>query len=286
MRNKRKSNRITGNAGFLTAGIACMHFAVLLRRHPYGFFKNLRKVGLGRKSGTGGDLRDGMIGADQQLLAGLQTPGGQIADRGLPDACSEGVGQVIFIDMRDFRQGVQGDVLGIVGINVTLGEGAFFRDLEGGVGDDGQIQLPRNKNEKHLQYALADKIVSRFFFAEFLKHQPGIVHEAVLRRSIAVMAEIFPDIFLFAVTGKGKAVHAEDDIFHRIVGHGFFRMFHVGVDDHKIVRLYRYEVIFDVENAASVDDVKKLGKMMRMGKALPVAFVFGNGNIAEIEVQF
>lgn len=100
------------------------------------------------------------------------------------------------------------------------------------------------------------------------------------------MAEIFSDIFLFAVIGKGKAVHAEDDVLHRIVGHGFFRMLHVGVDDHKIVRFYRYEVIFDVENAASVDDVKKLGKMMRMGKALPVAFVFGNGNIAEIEVQF
>lgn len=102
-----------------------MHFPVLLGRHPYGFFKNLRKVGLGRKSGTGGDLRDGMVGADQQFLAGLQTPGGQIADRGLSDACSERVGQVIFIDMGDLRKSIQSDVLGIVGINITLGEGAF-----------------------------------------------------------------------------------------------------------------------------------------------------------------
>ena len=196
------------------------------------------------------------------------------------------MGKVVFVDMSDFRQSVQSDVLGIVGIDITLGEGALLGDLEGGVGDDGQIQFSRYKNEKHLQNALADKFVPRFFFTEFLQHQPGIIHEPVLGRSIAVMAEIFPDIFLFAMIGKGKAVHAENDIFHGIVGSGFFRVFHMGVDDHKIVGLYRYQIVFDMKNAASVDDVKKLGKMVRMRKALPVAFVFGNRNIAEIKVQF
>ena len=258
----------------------------MLGRHSYGFFKNLREVGLGGKSGAGGNLRDGVIGADQQLLTRLQTFGRQIADGGLPDAGRKRMGQIVLINMGDFRKGVQGDVLGVVGIDITLGEGAFFRDLEGGVGDDGQIQFPRYQNEKHLQYALADNIVSRFFFTEFFEHQPGIIHETVLRRSIAVMAEIFPDIFFFAVIGECEAVHAENDIFHGIVRHGFFRMFYMGVDDHKVVRLYRYEVIFDVEDAVSVDDVKKLGKMMRVRKALPVAFVFGNGDIAEVEVQF
>lgn len=209
-----------------------MHFPVLLGCHSCRFFENLREIRLGRKPGAGGDLGDGMIGADQQFFARLQTLGGQIADRGLPDAGREGMGQVIFINVRNFRQGVQGDVLGIVGIDITLGEGAFFGDLEGGIGDNGEIQLPGYKNEKHLQYALADHVVSRFFFAEFFKHQPGIIHEAVLRGSIAVMAEVFSDILLSAMIGKSKAVYAEYDVFHRIFGHRFFGMFHVGVYDH------------------------------------------------------
>ena len=49
------------------------------------------------------------------------------------------MGEVIFVDMSDFRQSVQSDVLGIVGIDITLGEGALLGDLEGGVGDNGQI---------------------------------------------------------------------------------------------------------------------------------------------------
>lgn len=256
----------------------------MLGCHSYGLFKNLREIGLGGKPGAGGNLRDRVVGTDQQLLTCLQTFGRQIADGGLSYAGGKRMSQIVFIDMGDFRQSIQGDILGIVGIDITLGKGAFFGDLEGGIGDDGQIQFPRYQNKKHLQDALADDIVSRFFFTEFFEHQPGIIYETVLRRSIAVMAEIFPDIFFFAMIGEGKAVYAENDIFHGIVRHGFFRMFDMGIDDHKVIRFYRYEVIFDVEDAASVDDIKKFGKMVRMREALPVAFIFGNRNVAEVEV--
>lgn len=50
--------------------------------------------------------------------------------------------EVKLIDMGDLGQGIEGDVLGVVRIDVAFRDGAFFRELEGGLGDDGELLLP------------------------------------------------------------------------------------------------------------------------------------------------
>ena len=44
--------------------------------------------------------------------------------------------QIEFVDMCDLRQGIQCNVLGIVGIDITLRQSTFLGQLEGGVRDD------------------------------------------------------------------------------------------------------------------------------------------------------
>ena len=127
--------------GILFPGIPA---PVLAWCHAGLFAEDLREIRLRRKSDTGGYLRYRQIGGYQKLFTGFQPPVCQVIDRRLPDTFSKGVSQVEFVDMSDLRQGIQCNVLGIIGVDITLCQGTFLGQLEGGVGDDGQVLLPGN----------------------------------------------------------------------------------------------------------------------------------------------
>ena len=80
----------------------------------------------------------------------------------------------------------------------------------------------------------------RLFFMKFLKHKLGKIDQMVLGGSIAEMAVVFPAVYIFVMKGKCQAVHTEDNIFHRVVGHCLLRMFYMGVDNHQVIRFYRH----------------------------------------------
>ena len=63
-------------------------------------------------------------------------------------------------------------------------------------------------------------------------------------------------------------------------------MFHIGIDDDHIIFLNRDQPVFHQEFSQAADDIEQLGKMMGMGKTLPVAFVFGGRGVQEMEIQF
>ena len=48
-------------------------------------------------------------------------------------------------------------------------------------------------------------------------------------------------------------------------------MFHIGIDDDHIIFLNRDQPVFHQEFSQAADDIEQLGKMMGMGKTLPVA---------------
>ena len=99
---------------------------VLARCHAGLFTEDLREIRLRRKSDTGGYLRYRQIGGYQELLAGFQSPVGQVIDRRLPDTFGKGVCQIEFVDMRDLRQGIQCNVLRIIGVDIALRQSTFL----------------------------------------------------------------------------------------------------------------------------------------------------------------
>lgn len=144
------------------------------------FTEDLREIRLRRKADAGGYLSYRQIGGHQKLLAGFQPPVCQVIDRRLSDTFGKGVCQIEFVDMCDLRQGIQCNVLGIVGIDITLRQSTFLGQLEGGVRDDGQILLPGNIYQKHLEQSVAHLFKAGKFVAEFLHHQLGEVDELFL----------------------------------------------------------------------------------------------------------
>ena len=268
---KRPVSNVSEGTGILF----CILFPVLLWRHSHGFLKHLRKIGLGRKSCAGSYLGNGVVRIDQKFHAGLQTLGRKVTNRRLPNAAGEGMGQIIFVDMGEFRKGIQGDVLRIIGIYVALGQGAFLGNPEGGVGNYGQIYFPGYKNKENLQNTLANDVEARLLCTELFQHKLGIIRQTVLGGSITVMAVAFPVfIILSAMEGESQSIHAENEIFHRVMGHCFFRMFHMGVNDDQVIGFDRYDVVFYMEHTASAYNIEKFRKMVGVGKALPIPFVF------------
>ena len=126
----------------------CTHYFLAYRLRywrgvmPVFFTEDLREIRLRRKADAGGYLSYRQIGGYQKLLAGFQPPVCQVIDRRLPDTFGKGMCQIEFVDMCDLRQGIQCNVLGIVGIDITLRQSTFLGQLEGGVRDDGQVLLP------------------------------------------------------------------------------------------------------------------------------------------------
>ena len=99
---------------------------VLVRCHAGLFTEDLREIRLRRKPDTGGYLRYRQIGGYQKLLAGFQPPVCQVIDRRLSDTFGKGVCQIEFVDMRDLRQGIQSNVLGIIGVDIPLCQSTFL----------------------------------------------------------------------------------------------------------------------------------------------------------------
>ena len=59
-------------------------------------------------------------------LAGFQPPVCQVIDRRLSDTFGKGVCQIEFVDMRDLRQGIQSNVLGIIGVDIAFRQSTFL----------------------------------------------------------------------------------------------------------------------------------------------------------------
>ena len=230
---------------------------VLARCHAGLFTEDLREIRLRRKADAGGYLSYRQIGGYQKPLAGFQPPVCQVIDRRLSDTFGKGVCQIEFVDMCDLRQGIQCNVLGIVGIDITLRQSTFLGQLEGGVRDDGQILLPGNIYQKHLEQSVAHLFKAGKLVAEFLHHQLGEVDELFFVRAVAIEAVSLRIVLPCTGKRKCKSVHTEYDIFHGIVGKCFFRVLYIGIDDDQIIRLHRHLFVLYIEGALAPQDLEQ-----------------------------
>ncbi len=79
-----------------------------------------------------------------------------------------------------------------------------------------------------------------------------------------------------------QSLHAEDDIFQGNRPGGGLRVRHVGIDNNEILLLHRVNPVLDQVAAPSLFDVTQLCEMVRVGKAGPVVFIFGIGDIEKL----
>ena len=56
-------------------------------------------------------------------------------------------------------------------------------------------------------------------------------------------------------------------------------MFHMGVNDDQVIGFDRYDVVFYMEHTASAYNIEKFRKMVGVGKALPIPFVFWHRDV-------
>ena len=99
--------------------------AVLHRRLSRGFFESLGEVGLGREAQYVGNLSDGTGSGLQQGFCLLDSFLQKVVDGGQTRVFGKGVGQVIFVHMSEGGQGIQGDILRIVCVQIIFDLGAF-----------------------------------------------------------------------------------------------------------------------------------------------------------------
>ena len=106
--------------------ILCMFLPVFHRCHIKILSENLCKIGLGRKSGGGRNIRNRIVGIFQQMLCALQTRLIQILNRGESGIFCERVHHIIFVHMCQTGQRVQGNVFCIVRVQVFFDLSTFF----------------------------------------------------------------------------------------------------------------------------------------------------------------
>lgn len=103
-----------------------MFLPVFHRCHIKILSENLCKIGLGRKSGGGRNIRNRIVGIFQQMLCALQTRLIQILNWGESGIFCKRVHHIIFVHMCQTGQRVQRNVFCIVRVQVFFDLGTFL----------------------------------------------------------------------------------------------------------------------------------------------------------------
>ena len=138
------------------------------------------EVALGGKTGVLGHLSDAVIGVGKQLLAGFDAGLAQIPDRGTAAVHGKGVSHIIFIQMRELCQGIQGNVLDIVCLDIPFYFDTFLADLKGGRYLKGKVCPADQLDNQHFQKVLADKLAVLAFLFHLLQHGTHIKEQILL----------------------------------------------------------------------------------------------------------
>ena len=103
-----------------------------------------------------------MVGLPQEKAALLNAAGDEVADGGGVELLPEGVGQMVFVDMQHLRQLVQGQVLLEVVVDIPPDQFKLPAGPgPGGFIGEGQIPLPLQAHQDHIQQAAADLLIAR-----------------------------------------------------------------------------------------------------------------------------
>jgi hypothetical protein len=75
------------------------------------------------------------------------------------------------------------------------------------------------------------------------------------------------------------AIDTQNNVLQGLRIEADFSMGDIGIDDHKVIGVDRVELIVDEKLTFSANYIKKLHMIVGMGDGMPVAAIFGAGNI-------
>lgn len=187
--------------------------------------------------------------------------------------------------MGELGQGIEGDVLGVVRVDVAFRDGTFLRELEGGLGDDGEALLPGDVDEEHLEEAVADLFEAGLLILELVHHELSEVDELIFIGAVAVEAVATSIGLVLLREGERESLDAENDVLHRIIREGLFGMFDVRIDDDEVIGFHGHLFALDIEDPLATEHIEELGELMGMREGVPVALIFRDGDVAKLEVR-
>lgn len=223
------------------------------------------------------NVRDAQIRSGQKLPARLDADVAEIAYRRDAEQVCESVHDIVFVQMGNLGQRIQSDVLHVVGVDILLELVAFTADPDGGNRLGIQVEIAQKVDDQHFQEVLTDQFMMRPVRFDLLQQD---VH--IKKKILFVLPAVENEIVIFVRGKKIQSLYAENDVFHGRRSLGNLRVGNVGVDDNKIVFPDRMTGIVDQIFSAALADVTQLCKIMRVGKAAPVALVSGIGDIKEL----
>lgn len=252
--------------------------SVLQGRNFLGFAEYLGEVAEGREPQQLGNLGQRQVCFCQKVFAFLNAAVIHVVDGGDAVFPLEGMGQVIFVDVSLLRQGVQGEGLFEVNVDIPADGGALTVSGQGngrcGHRQSGAAHEPDNEN---FHIGLTDILIAGLF--KF--HLPENVSQTGSDVQTFVVVQNTELSVGTVVNGQLDSVHAQNNVFQRLGIQTDLCVEHVGIDDYQMIGVDGIELIVDQKLSFSANYIKKLHMVVGMGNRVPVAAIFGAGNIQQ-----
>lgn len=113
------------------------------------------------------------------------------------------MGHIVLVQVRETGQGIQGDILNIIGFNVPLYFDTLFADLKGRRHLKGKVCPPNQFDDQHFYQILADELTVPALLLHLLQHGVHIKKQILL---LSAAAE--NDVILIFPERKAKSLHA------------------------------------------------------------------------------
>lgn len=117
-----------------------------------------------------GDFRNTVVRIGQKFFTCLDSGLAQIVDGGTAAMHGECVNHVVFVEVGELCKGIQGDVLHVIGFDISLYFDTFFADLDGRGYFKCKICPADEFDDQYFQKILADIFIIPVFFCHFIQH--------------------------------------------------------------------------------------------------------------------
>lgn len=204
--------------------------------------ENLGEITEGGKPQQLGNLGHGKVGFGQQVLALLDSSGDHVVDGGnavLPFKC---MGKIILVHVGIFSQLFQGQCLLKMQIDVSFdGSTLAVAGNHLGLCGDSKGSIAHQADDQNLHIGLADIFITGvllFHFSQNISKTSGNFHTFKMIQDIELTVGIFAGCQL-------DALNAQNDIFQRLCVQTDLGMGDIGINDYKIVDIYRVKLILN-----------------------------------------
>ena len=248
--------------------------SVFDRGHLAVLSKALCQVALGGKSGQVGDGGNIVVRIFQKILAHFNAPAVQVVNRRDAVIPGEFVAEIVFVQMGQFCQGVQGNLLTVAGVQIALDLGALPAWMKGGNQLESGYGNPPQLHNENSQGMAADFLIAWIFLVQLCEKGVEIKLQVCLFLPAVKNLELF-----LIVKRETDPVHAYCEIGKGRCVSGSFRVLDVGIHNDQVIFGDGEGFVLDHKFPASFQHIEQFCKGVGVGNAGPVIFIPGKGSV-------